>query len=135
MKNENGMILEETFFFGVTQVTLTNPNSFFPNKVNEDTLNFFKERNNQLFNDTFNCLAAASRDFFCCERIDDLEQQKKIIENYLRSNMNKTIMAEVGVSNKAVSELKNNKKSLNQMTMRTFERYLKCAVSYQRNKK
>lgn len=29
MKNENGMILEETFFFGVTQVTLTNPNSFF----------------------------------------------------------------------------------------------------------
>lgn len=135
MKTENGMIVEETFLFGMTQVVLTNPNSFFPNEVNKNTLNLFMETNNQLFKDTFNCLAAASREFYWYERTIDLKQQKRIIENYLRSNMNKTIMSEVGVSNKTVSELKNNKKSLDKMTIKTFERYLKCAVRYQNKQK
>lgn len=133
MKIENGKLVEETFFFGATHITLTNPNSFFPNEINKDTLNIFKERNNQLFNDNFNCLGAASKDFFRYERIDNLGKQKNIIRKYLGSTMNKIIMSEVGVSNKTVSELKNNKKSLEQMSINTFERYLKCAVRHQLN--
>lgn len=42
-------------------------------------------------------------------------------------------MTDVGLSNKTVSELKNQKKELDLMSVKTFEKLYKCAIKAEKN--
>lgn len=50
MKNQNRKTVEETFYLGSTHVTIINPNSFFPENVNDRTLSEFFYENEKILN-------------------------------------------------------------------------------------
>ncbi len=132
MKIKNGSIFEETFYLGSTHIQITNPKSYFPTVLTEETKHIFLERSSQNFNDLFNELSAASRDFYKYESSFDF--QKSAIQNYLQTTPNKQIIEETGLSNTTVSELKNNKKSLETSAFKTIEKLYLCAIKNQNSR-
>lgn len=126
MKTKDEKIIEETFFLGRTHVTIVNPNSYFPGESTEKRLSEFLTKSGEIFEANFNDLATASRDFYKYEHSLDL--QRETITKYLDKTSNKAVMEEVGLSNKAVSELKYKKSDLKSMTIDTFEKLYKAAA-------
>lgn len=126
MKTEKGTIIEETFFLGDTTVTIVNPNSYFPKELTNEKTKNFQQINDQNFKKTFNDLAKASRNIYKSE--NNFELQKNAVKKYLELNKAKTIVSEAGISYTTASLLKKNKKELDSLTIRTFEKLYKCAI-------
>lgn len=126
MKEKHGRIVEETFFLGRTHVTIIDPSSHFPSEATAESISKFLTKSREIFEANFNNLATASRDFYEYEH--SLELQRATITKYLDRTSNKVVMEEVGLSNKAVSELKHKKSDLKSMTIDTFEKLYKCAA-------
>lgn len=126
MKKQQERIVEETFFLGRIHVTLIDPNSYFPSESTQENISVFLTKSREIFEINFNDLGRASRDFYKYEH--SLDIQRETITKYLDMTSNKVVMEEVGLSNKAVSELKHKKSDLKSMTLDTFEKLYRCAA-------
>lgn len=126
MHTTKAKIYTETFDFGETKVTITNPNHYFPETSTLEEFAKFFEENSQRFDTAFHELADASRLFYSYSH--SLKIQKWLVQRYLVSHTNKQLLAETGFSNKTISEWKNEKKPLERVSVQTFETLYKCAL-------
>lgn len=126
MHTTKAKVYTETFDFGQTKVTITNPNHYFPDKSTLEEFAKFFEENSQRFDTAFHELADASRLFYSYSH--SLKIQKWLVQRYLESRTNKQLLAETGFSNKTINEWKTEKKPLERVSVQTFETLYKCAL-------
>lgn len=125
MKTKNQEIIEETFYLGNIHITHINPNNYFPNTITEETLEKYFQINNRVYKDSFNMLAMASNIYNQYERNLDIQREK--VKEYLSITANKIIVSETGFSSKTISDLKNNPKRMEVMSLENFEKLYQCA--------
>lgn len=127
MKSEKGKIIEETFYFGNNQVTIVNPNHYFPHAMTIDEKEHYFEKNNDLFERNFRDLADASLLFYKYEH--SFETQNVLIRKYLNTTSTKVIITETKISYTTINELKRNKRKLEAAQLQTIEKLYRAATS------
>ncbi|MGM0241295.1 hypothetical protein [Enterococcus sp. AZ103] len=122
---------KETFKIGEKSVTIENPNVYFPEINTEDKteeLEFFLISNLKNYRQAFIELAEASNHVEDrIKNLQDLSEQKEIIQLYLVRNKATVIAEQTGISHTTIRKLKKDPTYLNRTNFGHFETLLEFA--------
>ncbi|WP_231620975.1 hypothetical protein [Carnobacterium maltaromaticum] len=122
----------ETFLLGDTNVTIVNPVSYYPESNRHEDISFFLGKSSKQYQVLFRELAEASLNFYTLE--NDFNSQKEKVIHYLKQTTTKQIVADTGISTTTVSELKSGKRTIDDTSVKYFEKLYRCSNQYSKNR-